>query len=215
MGCRKGLLTGTISNRQRTIRSFVSPTTRPDTYSIVGRTTTVAWPWRLVVLSRLISTCQQTKNWGQANLLSSLTVFPLLRLPLRSNDYRIELISTHWKKAQERGLLAARKAARNFHFFLLQMQASSISTVVEVGRTPICWGLSIDRSDCETTFVPSSFGNGRCFACKPRLFFLAPAPRYTHVICSLPQTFLPRRPEFSEGTGKWPNRYKEELKCKS
>src|SRR4029077_8783802 len=88
-GCRKGLLTGTISNRQQTIRSCVSPTTRPDTYSIVGRTTTVAWPWRLVVLSRLISTCQQTKNRGLANLLSSLTVFPLLRLPLGSND-RIE-----------------------------------------------------------------------------------------------------------------------------
>src|SRR3954471_10690902 len=103
-GCRKGLLTGTISNPQQTIRSCVSPTTRLDTYSIVGRTTIVAWPWRSAALSRLISTCQRTKNRGQANLLSSLMVFPLLRLPLGSND-RIEVISTHWKKAQKMGFL--------------------------------------------------------------------------------------------------------------
>jgi len=64
-------------------------------------------------------------------------------------------------------LSRARKAARNSHFFLLQMQAPSISTVVEFGRTPIRWRLSIDQSDFETTFVPSYFGNGRRLACKP------------------------------------------------
>src|SRR5215469_10262670 len=135
-GRRKGLLTGTISNRQQTIRWCVSPTTRLGTCSIVGRTTIAAWPWRSAALSRLISTCPRTKNWGLANLLSSLTVFPLLRLPLLSND-RIEIIPTHVERGRKKkGSLAARKAAGDSHFFLLRMQAPSITTALEFGELP-------------------------------------------------------------------------------
>src|SRR4029450_3831992 len=79
--CRKGLLTATISNRQRTIRWSASPTTQRDTSSIAGPTTTAAWPSHSTVSYLLISMCQQPKNRVLANLLSLLMASR--RLPLR------------------------------------------------------------------------------------------------------------------------------------
>src|SRR5206468_3490288 len=81
--CRKGLLTVTISNRQRTIRLCASQTTQLGTCFIAERTTTVAWALHLALSCLLISMCRQTKSWALANLLSSLTASPPLPLPLR------------------------------------------------------------------------------------------------------------------------------------
>src|SRR4030095_8911050 len=60
MACRRGLLTATISNRQRTIRSSASQTIKLDMCSIAGPTTTAAWASHSMVSYRLISMCQQT-----------------------------------------------------------------------------------------------------------------------------------------------------------
>ena len=86
--CRKGLLTGTISNQQRIIRSSASPTTQLDTSSTAAPTTTAAWPSRSTVSYRLISMFQQPRNRVPANLLSSLMAFRRCRSPLRYSDNR-------------------------------------------------------------------------------------------------------------------------------
>ena len=78
-GMSQGLLTGTIGNRQRIIRSSASPTTQLDTYSIAGPTTTAAWGSRSTVSYRLISMCHQTRSSARANLSWWLMAF--FRLP--------------------------------------------------------------------------------------------------------------------------------------